>query len=74
MVFSDKEKIWIVAEGARQISTVVIKREFVQHFKVSSRKAKDLKPHLFVRVIEGFRKTGAVTPRKRKARDKSVSV
>ena len=74
MVFSDKEKIWIVEEGARQKSAVVIKREFVKHFKVSPRKAKDLKPHLFVRVIEGFRKTGAVTPRKRKARDKSVRV
>ena len=44
----------------------------MKHFKVSPRNAKDLKPHLFVRVIEGFRKTGAVTPRKRKARDKSV--
>ena len=74
MVFSDKEKIWIVKKGARQKTAVVIKREFVKYFKVSLRKAKDLKPHLFVRVIEGFRKTGAVTPRKRKVRDISVRV
>ena len=65
MVFSDKEKIWIVEEGARQKSAVVIKREFVKHFKVSPRKAEDLKPHLFVRLIEGFRETDAVTPRKK---------
>ena len=30
MVFTDKEKIWIVEEGAKQKSTVVIKREFVK--------------------------------------------
>ena len=74
MVFSDKENIWIVEEGTRQKSAVVIKREFVRHFKASPRKTKDLKPHLFVRVNEGFRKTGAVTPRKRKACDKNVRV
>ena len=74
MVFSDKEKIWIVEEGAMQKSVLVIKREFVKHFKVSPRNAEGLKPHLFVRMIEGFRNTGAVTPRKRKARDKSVRV
>ena len=70
MVLSDKKKIWIFEEEARQKSTVVIKREFVKHFKVSHRKAKDLKPHFFV-CVEGFRKTVAGTPRKRKARDKS---
>ena len=42
MVFSDKEKIWIIEEGARQNSAVVIKRKFVKNFKVSPRKAKDL--------------------------------
>ena len=75
MVFSDKEKIWIVEERARQKSAVVIKREFVKHFKVIPRKSKDLKQQLFVRLIECFRKkTGGVTPRKRKACDKSVRV
>ena len=75
MVFADKEiMMCIVEEGARQKPAVVIKREFVKHFKVSPRKAKDLKLHLFVRVIVGLRKTGVVTPRKRIARDKSVSV
>ena len=74
MVFADNEMICIVEEGARQKPAVVIKREFVKHFKVSPRKAKDLKPHHFAPVIEGLRKTGAVTPRKRKARDKSVRV
>ena len=39
MVFPDKEKMWIVEEGARQKSTAVIKREFVKHLKVSPRKA-----------------------------------
>ena len=66
MIFSDKENIWIVEEEARQKSAVVIKREFLKHFKVSPRKAKDLKPHLLVLGIQGFRETGAVTPRKRK--------
>ena len=46
----------------------------MKHFKVSLREPKDLKPHLFVRVIEEYRRTGAVTHRKRKARDKSVRV
>ena len=36
--------------------------------------SKDLRPHLFVHMIEGFRKSCDVTPRKRKARDKSVRV
>ena len=71
MVFSDKQKIWIVEEGARQKSTVVIEREFVKPFKVSPRKAKDLKPHFFVRMIEGFRKTSAAIPRKRKVHEKN---
>ena len=36
----------------------------MKDFKVSPRKAEHLKPNLFVRMIEGLRKTGAVTSRK----------
>ena len=38
IVFSDKEKIWIIEEGVMQKSAVVIKRKFVKHST----------PHLFV--------------------------
>ena len=56
MVFSDKEMIWIFEEGAGQKSAIVMQQKFVKHFKVSLIKSKELKPNLFVRVIEGFKK------------------
>ena len=60
--FSQEQAKWIVSEYAKVKSPTIVRREFRNFFKVTSRKVPHVKE--FQRITDRFQKTGNGTPQK----------
>ena len=57
-MFSSEQKTWIVLEYGKTSCPTALKRKFVLHFNIKGRKKNKYQPHLFLRVVESFKRNG----------------
>ena len=57
-MFSSEQKTWIVLEYGKTSCPTALKRKFVLHFNIKGREKNKYQPHLFLRVVESFKRNG----------------
>lgn len=57
-MFTSEQKTWIVFEYGRNPSPTALKRKFLLNFNIQGREKTKYQPHLFIRVVETFKKNG----------------